>query len=87
MVMVITEGLGMYTVPFMLRPFWASSMMWNSVTSKPLSLFKPVFASASTVPSVKVKARSQKSLPFIVIVLLYVTVVLGNEPSLNPGLP
>lgn len=41
MVIVMTEGLGIKTVPFMSSPFTEGIMMWNSGTAKPSSLFRP----------------------------------------------
>lgn len=42
MVIVMTEGLGMKTVPFMLYPLTEGIMMWNSETANPSSWFRPV---------------------------------------------
>lgn len=40
--MVMTEALGITTVPFIPYPFTGGNIMENSATSKPLSWFRPV---------------------------------------------
>ena len=41
---VMTVGLGMYTIPTMLVPSASGvSSIWNDVTLKPASLFRPMY--------------------------------------------
>lgn len=64
MVIVMTDGLGILTVPFMLYPSTAGSMIWNSVTAKPSSWLSPVSVSHWAF------LRNERYIPFIVTVLL-----------------